>query len=142
PVTRAVFPLSLNLSRMFTGSVRTAYQDLHAVAAALHLAHAVFEAIQRQHVGDEAIEREAGGGELDGVLKIDGFVDARAGEFQFTPEEAEEIDLGWLAVDGDHHDAAAGPRQFRHHVGAGLRAGDLEYHVGAGASSTLVDQRG
>src|SRR5512133_1673248 len=79
PVTRAVLPLRLNLSRIVTESVRTAYENLHAIAAAFHAVHGLFKAGERQDAGNQLGKREPlGGRELNGEFEIFRLVDARA----------------------------------------------------------------
>src|SRR5690349_7917609 len=108
PVTRAVFPSSLNRSRMFTGLLLGArYEDLHHGAAAFHLMQRVLHTLERAGGGDDAVERHlAPGGQTNGGIEVLRFVDACAGQLQLAPEEAEQIDLGLLREDRYHHDAA------------------------------------
>src|ERR1035437_3747741 len=89
PVTRAVLPLRLNLSRIVTESVRTSYQNLHAIAAAFHAVHSFFQTAQRQHVRNQFGERQPGRRrQFDRQFEILRLIHAGAGKLQFAPEEA------------------------------------------------------
>src|ERR1051326_470289 len=107
PVTTAPRPVRSNMVRSgIAGRPGRAVDEHLHHAAAFERRECRRRVVDGYHLGDERLGGDVAGVEqLYCTVEVVALVDAGANQRQLAPEELEQVDLPWLRVDRDQHQA-------------------------------------